>query len=148
MKHTLMELHLIMEQTATLDMVKTITDKYKSKVPPNLKIQFTSYEEKSEKGDYQVEDNTIRLKKRHKNLQDFIETVLHEIHHAMDAKRYNGRWGKGPKGYEMAYEVEMSYQEGLGKDRYDDNKYEINAENFGKKNWKKWYNKFKKEGLF
>ena len=31
---------------------------------------------------------------------------------------------------------------------YKDNKYEINAENFGKKNWKKWYNKFKKEGLF
>ena len=62
-----MELHLLMEQEATLDMVKTITDKYKSKVPPNLKIEFTNYEEKSEKGDYQVEDNTIRLKKRHKN---------------------------------------------------------------------------------
>ena len=28
-----------------------------------------------------------------------------------------------------------------------DNKYEIAAEEFGQKNWKKWYNKFKKEGL-
>ena len=143
MKHSLMELHLIMEQTATLDMVKTITDKYKSKVPPNLKMEFTNYEERSEKGDYQVDRNTIRLKIRHKNLQDFIETVLHEIHHAMDAKRYNGRWGKGPDGYEMAYEVEMSYQEGLGKDRYDDNKYEIAAEKWCKQEYRRKWKNFK-----
>ena len=29
-----------------------------------------------------------------------------------------------------------------------DNKYEIEAEEFGQKNWNKWYNKFKKDGLF
>ena len=46
------------------------------------------------------------------------------------------------------YEYEMNYQIAMGKHQYNDNKYEINAENFGKKNWKKWYNKFKKEKLF
>ena len=35
----------------------------------------------------------------------------------------------------------------LDKDEYKDNKYEIEAEDFGQKNWKKWYNTFKKEGL-
>ena len=30
---------------------------------------------------------------------------------------------------------------------YDDNKYEIEAEEFGQKNWKQWYNKFKKQNL-
>ena len=61
----------------------------------------------------------------------------------MEAKRYNGRWGKGPKGYEMAYEVEMSYQEGLGKDRYDDNKYEIAAEKWCKQEYRRKWKNFK-----
>ena len=61
----------------------------------------------------------------------------------MDAKRYNGRWGKGPDGYEMAYEVEMSYQEGRGKDRYDDNRFEIAAEKWCKQEYRKNWKNFK-----
>ena len=133
MKHTLMELHLLMEQEATLDMVKTITDKYKSKVPPNLKIEFTNYEEKSEKGDYQVEDNTIRLKKRHKNLQDFIETVLHEIHHAKRVHRYG--LDKFLKKYQQADTVAMS----IGGERYRDNKWEKKAEGWAKHEYKRYF---------
>ena len=41
----------------------------------------------------------------------------------------------------------MNLQISLSKDRYDDNKYEIAAEEFGQSNWKKWHSKFKKEGL-
>ena len=41
----------------------------------------------------------------------------------------------------------MNYQVGQGKDAYKDNKYEIEAEEFGRNNWKKWHTKFKKEGL-
>ena len=41
----------------------------------------------------------------------------------------------------------MNYQIGQGKDEYDDNKYEIKAEKFGQSNWRKWRDKFKKEGL-
>ena len=33
-------------------------------------------------------------------------------------------------------------------DTYWDNPYEIKAEKFGQDNWKKWYDKFKKQGLF
>ena len=32
-------------------------------------------------------------------------------------------------------------------DEYWDNKFEIKAEKFGQKNWMKWKNKFKKDGL-
>ena len=32
-------------------------------------------------------------------------------------------------------------------DGYWDNPHEIEAEEFGQKHWKKWYNQFKKEGL-
>ena len=46
------------------------------------------------------------------------------------------------------YEWEMNYQIGLGKDEYKDNKYEIEAEEFGQKNWKRWWEKFKKQDLF
>ena len=42
----------------------------------------------------------------------------------------------------------MNYQIANDKDQYKDNKYEIEAEEFGQKNYKKWYKKFKKEGLF
>ena len=30
---------------------------------------------------------------------------------------------------------------------HNDNPYEIEAEEFGQKNWKKWHTQFKKEGL-
>ena len=43
--------------------------------------------------------------------------------------------------------MEMNLLVGDGKDPYKDNKYEIEAEEFGQNNWKKWYNTFKKEGL-
>ena len=60
----------------------------------------------------------------------------------MDSKKY------GWKKFKEMYEWEMNYQVQNDKDRYDDNKYEIEAEEFGQKNWKKWYNKFKKNKLF
>ena len=60
----------------------------------------------------------------------------------MDAKK------KGWKNFELDYEWEMNYQISQGKDEYKDNKYEIEAEDFGQKNYKKWYKIFKKEGLF
>ena len=143
MKHTLMELHLLKEEKVTLDMAHKIIDKYKSKVPSGIKVEFTNYESDTEKGDYQVDYNLIRIKRTHKNLQDFIETVLHEIHHAMDAKRYDGQWGKGPKGYKLSYEIEMGYQEGKGKDGYDHNKYEIAAEKWCKQEYRRNWKNFK-----
>ena len=67
--------------------------------------------------------------------------MIHEIRHAMDAKKY------GWKKFKEMYEMEMNLMVQQGKNEYDDNKYELEAEEFGQKNWKQWYNKFKKQNL-
>ena len=96
---------------------------------------------------FNVDTGTLQLSTRYKTIkkrqvEDFLITIIHEIYHAMDAKRY------GWKKFKDMYEYEMNLQIAKGKDEYKDNKYEIEAEEFGQKNWKKWYNKFKKDKLF
>ena len=71
-----------------------------------------------------------------KDVKEFLITIIHEIRHAMDAKKYG--WRK----FKNMYEYEMNYQISQGKDEYKDNKYEIEAEEFGQKNWQKWYKIF------
>ena len=95
---------------------------------------------------YNVDKGSLELSNRYKTikdsqLKDFLITIIHEIRHAMDAKKYG--WRK----FKEMYEMEMNLMVQQGKNEYDDNKYEIEAEEFGQKNWKKWYNTFKKEGL-
>ena len=115
----------------------------------HYKVETVKVKQKSMKdhAHYNVDTGTLELSTRYKTiknrqLKEFLITIIHEIYHAMDAKKY------GWKKFKEMYEMEMNLQISLGKDQYDDNKYEINAEDFGQKNWKKWYNKFKKEGLF
>ena len=96
---------------------------------------------------YNVDTGTLELSTRYKTIKkrqvkDFLITILHEIYHAMDAKKY------GWKKFKEMYEYEMNYRIAKGQDEYRDNKYEIAAEEFGQKNWNKWYNKFKKQELF
>ena len=95
---------------------------------------------------YDVDRGELQLSKRYKTIKDsqikeFLITMIHEIRHAMDAKKY------GWKKFKEMYEMEMNLQIAKGKIEYSDNKYEIVAEEFGQKNWKKWYNTFKREGL-
>jgi riboflavin synthase alpha subunit len=95
---------------------------------------------------YNVDKGFLELSNKYKTIKDsqtkeFLITVIHEIRHAMDAKKYG--WRK----FKDMYEMEMNLMVQQGKDPYDDNKYEIDAEEFGQNNWKKWYNTFKKEGL-
>ena len=95
---------------------------------------------------FDVDRGTLELSTRYKTIKtnqikEFLITIIHEIRHAMDAKKYG--WRK----FKDMYEYEMNLLIAKGKDRYDDNKYEIEAEDFGQKNWNKWYNKFKKDGL-
>ena len=82
---------------------------------------------------YNVDTGTLELSTRYKTIKkrqtkDFLITIIHEIRHM--------------------YEYEMNYQISMGKHQYKDNKYEIEAEDFGQNNWKKWYNIFKKNQLF
>ena len=95
---------------------------------------------------YNVDTGTLELSTKYKTIKtsqtkEFLITIIHEIYHAMDAKKYG--WRK----FKEMYEYEMNYQIGKGKDEYKDNKYEIAAEEFGQKNYKRWLQKFKKQGL-
>ena len=110
----------------------------------NVKIKHKSIKDHAH---YNVDTGTLELSKRYKiiksnKVKDFLITIVHEIRHAMDAKKY------GWKKFKDMYEWEMNYQISKGKDEYKDNKYEIEAEQFGQKNWSKWYRKFKNEKLF
>ena len=110
----------------------------------NVKVKLKSMKDYAH---YDVDRGELQLSTKYKTIKnrdvkEFLITILHEIYHAMDAKKYG--WRK----FKDMYEYEMNLQISKGKDEYKDNKYEIEAEDFGQKNWKKWYNKFKKEGLF
>ena len=95
---------------------------------------------------YNVDTGTLELSTRYKiiknnKIKEFLITIIHEIYHAMDAKKYG--WRK----FKEMYEMEMNILISKGKHEYRDNKYEIEAEKFGQINWSKWKTKFKKEGL-
>ena len=92
-----------------------------------------------DRGELQLSTRYKSVKKR--DIEEFLTTIIHEIYHAMDAKRY------GWKKFKEMYEMEMNYQIAMGKHQYKDNKFEIEAEKFGQGIWKSWSRKFKKEGL-
>ena len=96
---------------------------------------------------FDVDRGELQLSTRYKtvkksDIEEFLTTIIHEIYHAMDAKKY------GWKKFKDMYEYEMNYRISKNQNEYKDNKYEIAAEDFGQKNWKKWYNIFKKNQLF
>ena len=95
---------------------------------------------------FDVDRGTLLLSTKYKTIKtsqvkQFLITIIHEIRHAMDAKKYG--WRK----FKDMYEMEMAYRIAKDQDKYDDNKYEIEAEQFGQQNYRKWLQKFKKEGL-
>ena len=121
-------------------MISTLLKHYKV---GNVKLQYKSMKDYAH---FDVDRGTLQLSTKYKTIKtsqtkDFLITILHEIDHAIDSKK------KGWKNFKDDYEWEMNYQIGKVKDEYKDNKYEIEAEKFGQRNWKKWYNIFKKEGL-
>ena len=108
------------------------------------------YKSMKDHAHYVVEDGVLLLSKRYKTLKpsqvkNFLITMIHEIDHAMMAKKYG--WKKFREMWEMdANKITQGFYK--GKSEPDDhNKYELKAEAFGQKNWKKWYNKFKKQNL-
>ena len=122
-------------------MISTLLKYYKV---GSVKLKYKSMKDFAhfdvDRGELQLSTRYKTIKKR--DTKEFLITIIHEIYHAMDAKKY------GWKKFKEMYEMEMNLQIAKGKDEYDDNKYEIAAEKFGQKNWKKWFNIFKKQGLF
>ena len=83
-------------------------------------------------GEYIPETDTITLRPSYPNMKEFLMTILHEIGHALDAKRIGVR--KYIKKYTQA--GTMAAYDGL--DPHDDNKWEEKAEKFAEKELKKW----------
>ena len=131
MKNNLKYIYEALGKTESLRIAEFLVNHYSRKIPPGIKIVETNFSDKSLKGDYDVDRNKIRIRTSYNKKSDFIISVLHEIRHAMDAK------DKGKKEYKKEYEMEMNYQIALGKDRYDDNKFEIEAEKWAQKEYRK-----------
>ena len=130
-----------------------ISQSNKNQIISNLlkhyKVESVKVKQKSMKdhAHFNVDTGTLELSTKYKTIKksqvkDFLITIIHEINHAMDAKKY------GWKKFKEMYELEMNLMVAKDKDPYKDNKYEIQAEDFGQKNWKKWYEIFKKQDLF
>ena len=84
-----------------------------------------------------------------RNEKDFIITVLHETWQAVQATKI------GWKNLRDNYEMEISKWQlenpkdmrGWMRNKREAISFEKEAENFGQKEWKNWYNKFKKENI-
>ena len=134
---------LIREFISETNKNKMISDLLKHYKVGSVRVKLKSMKNHAH---YDVDRGTLELSTKYKTiknsqLKEFLITILHEIYHAMDAKKY------GWKKFKEMYEMEMNLLIQKGKDEYKDNKYEIEAEKFGQKNWSKWKTRFKKEGL-
>ena len=135
-----MILNEFIKETQKNQMISTLLKHYKVE---SVKMKIKSMKDHAH---FNVDTGTLELSSRYKNIKDsqikeFLITIIHEIDHAVDAKKY------GWKKFKEMYEFEMNLQVQAGKNEYDDNEFEIKAEKFGQKNWKQWYSKFKKQNL-
>jgi len=134
---------LIREFISETNKNKMISDLLKHHKVGSVKVKQKSMKDHAH---YNVDTGTLELSTRYKTIkkrqiEEFLITILHEIYHAMDAKKY------GWKKFKEMYEMEMNLLIQKGKHQYKDNKYEIEAEKFGQGIWKTWNRKFKKDGL-
>ena len=134
---------LIREFISETNKNKMISDLLKHYRVGSVKVKMKSMKNHAH---YNVDTGTLELSTRYKTIKnnqikEFLITILHEINHAIDAKMF------GWKKFKEKYEYEMNLQVTNGKDPYEDNKFEIQAEEFGQKMWKYWKTRFKKEGL-
>ena len=131
-----------------------------AKIEKNVKITFSHIEDSHiEKnciiGPYSRIRNNSKIGKnvsignfaeiKSSNVKSFLKTIIHEIFHAMDAKKY------GVKGFKEKYEMEIAQWQAENPNKNPDNWYkhirsEVEAEKFGQKNYSKWLSKFKKDG--
>ena len=139
-----MILNELIKETQKNQMVSTLFKHYKVE---SVKMKYKSMKDHAY---FNVETGVMEISTRYKTLKDsqvkeFLITLIHEIHHAMASKKYG--WRKFRDMWE--YEANMiSGEHRPGKtDPYKDNPHEIEAEQFGQQNYRKWLQKFKKQGL-
>ena len=81
----------------------------------------------------------LSLRKNYSSVKEFLITVLHEIKHALDAQKL------GHKKFKKKYDQAGTMAAHGGLDPHDDNKWEKRAENWAKKEVKKWIDKFQNQ---
>ena len=121
----MMEVSFLMERMDYQDTASQLVKQYGLK----SKIKFGSGKNF---GEYIPETDTITLRKSYSSVKEFLMTILHEIGHALDAKRI------GVKKYIKKYTQAGTMAAYDGLDPHDDNKWEEKAEKFAKKELSKW----------
>ena len=89
------------------------------------------------KGDYNWKKDIINLRPKYSSVKEFLMTVLHEIHHALQRKKY------GVNKYEKLYQRAGDLAVHKGKDFHDDNPFEEDAEKWANKHISIWMKKIK-----
>ena len=126
---SLKEYHLLNERADFQYVASELVKYYKLK----SKVKFGSINQ----GDYDFDNDVIKLRKSYPKVSEFIISVLHEIHHAVQVKKY------GRKKFIKKYMQAGNMADFDGFNRYDNNKWEKKAENWAKQEYnKKWKNKF------
>jgi len=121
---------LVLERVDFRQIAKELIKKYRV----HSKLEFKSG---TTKADYDFDRNVIVLRPFYSSMRDFLITVLHEIYHAMDSKRYGKK--KFVKMYTTAGEIAIQ----KGGDFHDDNPYEIAAEKWARREVNKHIKKYK-----
>ena len=139
-----MLLNEFLNQSQKNHMIATLLKHYKVKVRVVHKpIKDYAY--------YQFDKGVLEISNKKgviRNEKDFLVTVIHEIKHAMQATKM------GWRNLRDEYEMEISKwqannpkdMKGWMRNKREAISFEKEAEKFGQKEWKNWYNKFKKDG--
>ena len=118
----------LFERVDYYETAKYIMDAHK------VKVRLVMKPLRDNKAEYNVDTKTMFVNPTG-NLKDFIESILHELHHATEAKRM------GKSKYKKAYEYEMNIAVSRGEDPYDVNDFEIRAEKYALRMAPKWFKK-------
>ena len=124
---------MLLERIDFQQVAKQIMNKYRVR----SKLKFSP---RATKGDYDFDRDIIHLRPFYKSVQDFMITLLHEIYHAMDSKKY------GKDKFVAMYTRAGQEQEDKGKDFHDNNPFEIAAERWARREWRgKWKHRLRKK---
>ena len=105
-------IHLLMERVDLLFVASELVKYYKLK----SKVKFGTFGK--DDGGYYWDTDTINLRKYYPKVSEFIITILHEIHHAVQIQKY------GRKKFMKKYQQASNMADLDGKDRYLANKWE------------------------
>ena len=124
------------DKAETLNLLKMMFKKYNVRPKIQFVSSFSGKDAHSMYAHYDFDRNIINISKSmNKNPKEFLISVLHELYHAMDKKKYG-------KKFSQAYEMEIAKWQAENPSKADEwykhNKFEIAAEKFGRREASKW----------